>query len=82
MRNVILQVVNSLYLFISCGCINGCFLAEFSESENLIRYFIVVLFAVGFLNDLLLQGHQFFDNVNISVRQSRPSVWREPPVQT
>lgn len=46
LRNVILQVVNSLYLFISCGCINGCFLAKFSESEDLIRYFIVVRLAV------------------------------------
>ena len=54
LRNVILQVVNSLYLFISCGCIDGCFLAEFSESEDLIRYFVVVLFAVGFLDQLLL----------------------------
>ena len=62
LRNVILQVVNSLYLFISCGCINGCFLAKFSESEDLIRYFIVVRLAVGFLNELLLQGHQFFIN--------------------
>ena len=54
LRNVILQVVNSLYLFISCGGIDGCFLAEFSESEDLIRYFVVVFFAVGFLDQLLL----------------------------
>lgn len=62
LRNVILQVIDSLYLFVPCGCINGCFLAEFSESEDLIRYFVVVFFAIGFLNEILLQGHQFFVN--------------------
>lgn len=54
LRNVILQVVNSLYLFISCGSIDCGFLAELSEPENLIRYFVVVLFAVGFLDQFLL----------------------------
>ena len=33
--DVILQVIDSLYLFVPCGCINGCFLTEFSESEDL-----------------------------------------------
>ena len=37
LRDVILQVVNSLYLFIFCGGIDSCFLAKFSESENFIR---------------------------------------------
>lgn len=60
--DVILQVVNSLYLFIPCGSINSGFLAKFSESEDLICYFVVVLFAVGFLNELLLQGHKLFVN--------------------
>ena len=50
LRDVILQVIDSLYLFISCGGIDSGFLAEFSESEDLIRYFVVVLFAVGFLD--------------------------------
>ena len=50
LRNVILQLVDSLYLFISCGGIDSGFLAEFSESEDLIRYFVVVFFAVGFLD--------------------------------
>ena len=36
LREVILQVVNSLYLFISCGGIDSCFLAKFSEPEDLI----------------------------------------------
>lgn len=62
LRNVILQVVNSFYLFISCSSIDGCFLAKFSEPEDLIRYFVVVLFAVGFLNQFLLQRHQLFVN--------------------
>lgn len=52
LRDVILQVVNSLYLFISCGGIDGCFLAKFSKPEDLIRYFVVVLFAVGLLDQL------------------------------
>ena len=60
--DVILQVIDSLYLFVPCGGIDGCFLAKFSESEDLIRYFIVVFFAIGFLNEILLQGHQFFVN--------------------
>ena len=62
MRYVILQVIDSLYLFVSCGGIDGCFLTEFSEPKDLIRYFVVVLFAVGFLDQLLLQSHQFFVN--------------------
>ena len=57
-----LQVIDSLYLFVPCDGIDGCFLAKFSESEDLIRYFIVVFFAIGFLNEILLQGHQFFVN--------------------
>ena len=40
-----------------CGGIDSGFLTKFSESEDLIRYFVVVLFTVGFLNQLLLQGH-------------------------
>ena len=36
LREVILQVVNSLYLFIPCGGIDSCFLAKFSEPEDLI----------------------------------------------
>lgn len=47
---LILQVVNSFYLFIPCGGIDSGFLAKFSESEDLIRYFVVILFAVGFLD--------------------------------
>ena len=52
--DVILQVIDSLYLFVPCGGIDGCFLAKFSEPEDFIRYFVVVLFAVGFLDQLLL----------------------------
>ena len=63
LRYVILQVIDSLYLFVPCGGIDGCFLTEFSESEDFIRYFVVVLFAVGFLDQFLLQRHQLFVNV-------------------
>ena len=40
--DVILQVVDSLYLFVPCGGIDGCFLAKFSESEDFICYFVVI----------------------------------------
>lgn len=56
LRDVILQIVDSLYLFISCGGIDGSFLAEFSEPEDLIRYFVIVLFAIGFLNEFPVAG--------------------------
>ena len=52
--DVILQVIDSLYLFVPCGGIDGCFLAELSKPEDLIRYFVVVLFDVGLLDQLLL----------------------------
>ena len=50
LRYVILQVIDSLYLFVPCCGIDGCFLTEFSEPEDFIRYFVVVFFAVGFLD--------------------------------
>ncbi len=37
-------------------------LVEFSDSENLICYFIQILFAIGLLNEFLLQGRQFLVN--------------------
>ncbi len=67
LRDVILQVVNSLYLFVPCGGIDGCFLAEFSESEDFIRYFIVVFFAVGFLDQLLLRVISFSSMLSMAV---------------
>ena len=52
LRNVILQVVDSLYLFIPCGSIDSGLLAELSKFENLICYFIVGFFVIGFFNKL------------------------------
>lgn len=63
LRNVILQLVDSLYLFISCGGIDSGFLAELSEFENLISNLVVGFFALGFLDELLLQGHQLLVDV-------------------
>ena len=41
----ILKVIDSFYLLISCGSIDGGLLAEFSKPENLIRDFVIGLFA-------------------------------------
>lgn len=54
LRDVILKIIDSLYLFISCSSIDSGLLSKFSKPENLISYFVVVLFAIGFLNELLL----------------------------
>ena len=57
LRDVILKIIDSLYLFISCSSIDSGLLSKFSKPENLISYLVVVFFAVGLLNELLLQGH-------------------------
>lgn len=61
--DVILQVIDPLYLFVSCGSVDSGLLAELSESENLISNFVIGFFALGFLNKLLLQGHQLLVDV-------------------
>lgn len=53
--NEILKIIDSLYLLVSCGSIDGGLLAEFPESENLISNLVVDFFALGFLDELLLQ---------------------------
>ena len=52
--NVILQVVDSLYLLIPCSGIDCGLLAEFSEPEYFIGNFVIGFFALGFLDKLLL----------------------------
>ena len=52
--DVILQVIDPLYLLVSCGSVDSGLLAELSESENLISNFVIGFFALGFLNKLLL----------------------------
>ena len=55
--DVILQVVDSLYLLIPCSGIDCGLLAEFSKTEYFIGNFVIGLFAMGFPDKLLLQGH-------------------------
>lgn len=54
LRNIILQVIDSLYLLVSCGSIDGGLLAEFSKPEYFISNFVIGFFALGFLDKLLL----------------------------
>ena len=52
--NIILQVIDPLYLFVPCGSVDGGLLAEFSKSEYFIGNFVIGFFALGFLDKLLL----------------------------
>ena len=61
--DIILQVIDSLYLFISCGSIDGGLLAEFSEPEYFIGNLVIGFFALGFLDKLLLEGYQLLVDV-------------------
>ena len=63
LRDIILQVVDSLYLLVSCGSIDGGLLAEFSKPEYFIGNFIIGFFALSFLDKLLLQGYLLFVDV-------------------
>lgn len=55
--DIILQVVDSLYLLVSCGSVDGGLLAQFSKPEYFISNFVIGFFALGFLDEFLLQGH-------------------------
>lgn len=58
--DIILQVVDSLYLLVSCGSIDGGLLAEFSKPEYFIGNFVIGFFALSFLDKLLLQSYRLF----------------------
>ena len=60
---VVLQVIDPLYLFIPCGSVDGGLLVQFSKSEYFICNFVMGFFALSLLDELLLQGHQFFIDV-------------------
>lgn len=47
--DIILQVIDPLYLLISCGSVDGGLLAEFSKTEYFIGNFVIGFFALGFL---------------------------------
>ena len=61
--NIILQVIDSLYLLVSCGSIDGGLLAEFLKPEYFISNFVIGFFALGFLDKLLLEDHQLLVDV-------------------
>lgn len=61
--DIILQVIDSLYLFIPCYSVDGGLLVEFSKTEYFIGNFVIGFFALSLLDELLLQGHQFFVDV-------------------
>ena len=63
LRNIILQVIDPLYLFVPCGSVDGGLLAEFSKPEYFIGNFVIGFLALGFLDKLLLQGHQLLVDV-------------------
>ena len=52
--DIILQIVDSLYLLVSCGSVDGGLLAEFSKPEYFIGNFVIGFFVLGFLDKLLL----------------------------
>ena len=71
LHNIILQVIDSLYLFISYGSVDGGLLAQFSKPEYFIGNLVIGFFALGFLDKLLLQGHQLLvDVLNVGCLRS------------
>lgn len=52
--DIILQVIDPLYLLISCSSVDGGLLAEFSKPEYFIGNLVIGFFALGFLDKLLL----------------------------
>ena len=53
LRNIILQVIDPLYLFVPCGGIDGGLLAEFSKPEYFIGNLVIGFFVVCLFNKLL-----------------------------
>ena len=61
--DIILQVVDSLYLLVSCGSVDSGLLTEFSKPEYFIGNLVIGFFALGFLDKLLLEDHQLLVDV-------------------
>ena len=61
--DIILQVIDPLYLFIPCGSVYSGLLAEFSKTEYFIGNFVIGFFTLSFLDKLLLQEHQLLVDV-------------------
>lgn len=52
--NIILQVIDPLYLLVSYGSVDGGLLAQFSKPEYFISNLVIDFFALGLLDKLLL----------------------------
>lgn len=63
MCDIILQVIDSLYLLVSCSRVDGGLLAELSKPEYFIGNLVIGFFALSLLDEFLLQGHQLFVDV-------------------
>lgn len=61
--DIILQVIDPLYLLVSCSSVYGGLLAEFSKPEYFIGNLVIGFFVLSLLDELLLQGHQLFVDV-------------------
>lgn len=61
--DIILQIIDSLYLCIPCCSVDGGLLAELSKPEYFIGNFVIGFFALGFLDKLLLEGRQLLVNI-------------------
>lgn len=61
--DIILQVVDSLYLLVSCGSIDSGLLVQFSKPEYFISNLVIGFFALSLLDELLLQGYQLLVDV-------------------
>ena len=61
--DIILQIIDSLYLLVSCGSIDGGLLAEFSKPEYFIGNLVIGFFVLSLLDKLLLEGHQLLVDV-------------------
>lgn len=63
LSDIILQLIDPLYLRISCSSVDSGLLAEFSKPEYFIGNLDIGFFALGFLDKLLLQDHQLLVDV-------------------
>ena len=61
--DIILQVIDPLYLLVSCGSVDSGLLTEFSKPEYFIGNLVIGFFALDFLDKLLLEDHQLLVDV-------------------
>lgn len=61
--DVILQVIDTLYLLISCSSVYGGLPVEFPKSDISSAIFVISFFDMSLPDELLLQGRQLFVDV-------------------